>query len=213
MKLIIFGRCTPPRWVWYSICPLNKKCAYKGNFCEIYDHLFKNFPLFLYRFKFSEAYISLNIDLGFIKVLSFLDFVDQTDHLWQIYSPPRWVWYNIYPINKKCAYKGNFCEIYDHLFKNTPLFLYRFKFSEAYISPKINLGPSLKFYHFLDFADQIEHLWQLYSLHQDGSLHHLSNKQRNVPTKLISLKCMVLMLKYSLLFLYRFKFSEAYIFT
>ena len=44
-------------------------------------------PLFLYRFKFSEAYISLNIDLGFIKVLSFLDFADQTEHLWQIYSP------------------------------------------------------------------------------------------------------------------------------
>ena len=32
--------------------------------------------------KFSEAYVSLNIDLGPIKVPSFLDFADQTDQLW-----------------------------------------------------------------------------------------------------------------------------------
>ena len=50
---------------------------------------FKTSLLFLYKYKFSEAYISLNIDLGPIKVLSFLDFVDQTEKLWQIYSPQQ----------------------------------------------------------------------------------------------------------------------------
>ena len=129
-----------------------------------------------------------------LKFYHSLHFADETDHLWQIYLPKMGL-YNIYPINKKCAYKGNFCEIYDHLFKNTPLFLYRFKFSEAYISLNIDLGPSLKFYQFLDFADQTDHLWQIYSLHQDGSLHHLPNKQRNVPTKVISVKSMTIYLK------------------
>ena len=108
IKLIIFGRSTPPKGL-VSFYPINKGSAYKGNFCEIYDHLFKNTPLFLYRFKFSEAYISLNIDLGFIKFLSFLDFADQTDHLWQIYSPQGLVSLGEVP------YKGNFCEMYDHI--------------------------------------------------------------------------------------------------
>ena len=40
--------------------------------------------LFLYKFYFQKAYISLNIDLGPIKVPSFLHFADQTEQLWQI---------------------------------------------------------------------------------------------------------------------------------
>ena len=49
----------------------------------MYGHLLKNFLLFLYKFKFSQAYISLNIDLRPIKFLSFLDFADQTEQLWK----------------------------------------------------------------------------------------------------------------------------------
>ena len=63
----------------YIIYPINKKWAYKAYFCEIYGHLLKNSLLFLYKFKFSEAYISLNTDLGPIKFPSFLDFADQTE--------------------------------------------------------------------------------------------------------------------------------------
>ena len=59
------------------------------------------------------------------------------------------------------------------------LFLYKFKFSEVYISLNIDLGP-IKFLSFLDFADQTEQLWQIYSPNQDGSLHYLSNKQKQM---------------------------------
>ena len=101
--------------------------AYKGNFCEIYDHLFKNTPLFLYRFKFSEAYISLNIDLGFIKVLSFLDFVDKTYHLWQIYCPQGLVSLGEVP-TKVISVKSM------TIYLKIPHYFYtEFKFSEAYI--------------------------------------------------------------------------------
>ena len=46
-------------------------------------HLLNNFLLFPYKLKFSQAYISLNIDLRPIKFLSFLDFADQTEQLWK----------------------------------------------------------------------------------------------------------------------------------
>ena len=49
-----------------------KKLVYKAYFCEIYGHLLKISLLFLYKYKFSEAYISLNIDLGPIKILSYM---------------------------------------------------------------------------------------------------------------------------------------------
>ena len=72
----------------YIIYPINKnKRAYKAYFSEIYDHLLINSLLFLYKLKFSESYISLNIDLGPIKASSFLDFADQTEQLCQIYPP------------------------------------------------------------------------------------------------------------------------------
>ena len=45
--------------------------------------------LCLYKFKFSEAYISLNIDLGFIKVLTFLDFADETESSLADLLPPQ----------------------------------------------------------------------------------------------------------------------------
>ena len=98
----------------------------------MYGHMLKNSLLFLYKFKFSEAYISLNIDLGSIKVISFLDFVDQIEtSLADVLPPARCVWYIIYPLNKKCAYKANFCEMYGYMLKNSLLFLYRLKFSEV----------------------------------------------------------------------------------
>ena len=148
----------------------------------MYGHIPKNSLLFLYRLKFSETYVSLNIDLGFIKVLSFFDFADQTDHLSPDQLPqPGLVSYG------GSAYKGNFCEIYDHLFKNTPLFLNRFKFSEACISLNIDLG-FIKVLSFLDFVDQTDHLWQIYSPQGLVSLGE-------VPTKLISVKCMAICLK------------------
>ena len=51
----------------YLLYPLNKKLAYKTYFCEICGHLLKNFLLFLHKFKYSEACILLNIDLGPMK--------------------------------------------------------------------------------------------------------------------------------------------------
>ena len=80
IKLSNFDRSIP---LSLLLPPLSnkQKLVYIPYFCEIYGHLFKNSLLFLYKFKFSEAYISLNIDLGPIKVLSFLDFADQTEQL------------------------------------------------------------------------------------------------------------------------------------
>ena len=70
--------------------PSNKqKLVYIPYFCEIYGHLFKSSLLFLYKFKFSEACILLNIDLGPIKVTSFLHFADETEKLWQILCPQQ----------------------------------------------------------------------------------------------------------------------------
>ena len=149
--------------------------AYKANFCEMYGHML-NFPLILYK---SEAYIP-QFDMGLIKVLSFLDFVIKLISLADL-LPPRVGQFG------RSAYKGNFCEIYDHLLKNTPLFLYRFKFSEAYISLNIDLG-FIKVLSFLDFVDQTDHLWQIYCPQGLVSLGE-------VPTKVISVKCMAIYLK------------------
>ena len=110
--------------------------AYKGYFCEIYGHLLKNSLLFVCKFKCSEAYISLNIDLGPIKVLSLLDFADQTEQLW--HTPPMSLnpqndhFLLLPPLSNKqniLAYNANFCEIYGHLLKISLLLLYKFKFS------------------------------------------------------------------------------------
>ena len=137
----IFGRSTAPKgWsVW-------GKCLQTGNFCEMYDHIFKNTLLFLYRFKFSEAYISLNIDLGFIKVISFLDIVDQIDHLWQMYSPLGLVSLGEVPtkvISVKCM----------TIYLKIPSYFYTDLNFQRPISHLILIWDSLKFYHFLDFAD------------------------------------------------------------
>ena len=174
--------------------------AYKGNFCEIYDHLFKNTPLFLYRFKFSEAYISLNIDLGFIKVLSFLDFADQTDHLWQIYSPQGLVSLGEVP-TKVISVKSM------AIYLKIPYYFYTDLNFQRPISHLILIWDSLKFYHFLDFVDQTDHLWQIYSPQGLVSLGEVPTR----PTKLISVKSMTIYVKNTLIILYRFKFSEAYI--
>ena len=129
---------------------------YKAYFCEIYGHLLRNYLLFLYKFKFSEVYISLNIDFGPIKVLSFVDFADQTEKVWQIYPNPPMV-----RQFGRTAYKAYFCEIYGHLLKNYLLFQYKFKFSGVYIALNIDLGP-IKVPSFVDFADETEQLWQIY---------------------------------------------------
>ena len=137
--------------------------------------------LFLYKFKFSEAYISLNIDLRSIKVISFLDFVDQIEHLLADVLPPR---------VGQCggsAYKANFCEMYGHMLKNSLLFYTDLNFSEAYISLNIDLG-FIKVLSFFDFADETDHLWQIYSPHGLVSLGE-------VPTKVISVKSMTIYLK------------------
>ena len=54
--------------------------AYKAYICEIYGHLLKNPLSFVYKFRITQAYFSLNIDLGPIKGLSFLHFADHTKH-------------------------------------------------------------------------------------------------------------------------------------
>ena len=87
--------------------------------------------------------------------------------------------YIIYPINKEMGLQSLFCEIYGHFLKTSLLFLYKLKFSEAYVSLNIDLG-SIKVLAFLDFADQTEQLWQIYYPNQDGSLYYLSNKQKQM---------------------------------
>ena len=57
-----------------------KKLAYKAYFWEIYGHLLKNSLLFLY--KFSEAYVLLNIPLGPISPLIFLWDPLKVYHFW-----------------------------------------------------------------------------------------------------------------------------------
>ena len=59
IKLSTFGRSNPSPPLRVSQFG---RTAYKAYFCEIYGHLLKNSLLFLYRFKFSEAYILLYID-------------------------------------------------------------------------------------------------------------------------------------------------------
>ena len=74
IKLSNFGRSTPPQEL-VSLAELPTKLI---SIKSMVIYLKKSL-LFLYKFKFSEAYILLDIDLGPIKVLSFWDFVDQTE--------------------------------------------------------------------------------------------------------------------------------------
>ena len=90
-----------------------------------------------------------------------------------------------------------------HLLKNVLLFLYKFKFSEACILLNIDLAP-IKDPSFMDFADQTEQLWpDLVPSIKMGLYIMYPYKQGNGLTKLISLKCMFICLKISLLFLYK----------
>ena len=162
IKLSNFDRSSPSiKMGLYIIYPLNKEMGLpKLSSVKSMVILLKNSLLFLYKLKFSEAYVSLNIDLGSIKVsiifaLCRSNWATLTDLLPQ----PRWVFTLSIQLNKKWAYKAYFCEIYGHLLNNSLLFLYKLKFSEAYVSLNIDLGP-IKF-SFLDFADQTEQLWQI----------------------------------------------------
>ena len=149
IKLSNFDRSTAPpaRWNLYIIYPLNKKWAYKAYFCEIYGHLLNNSLLFLYKLKFSD-YVSLNIDLGPIKVHHFWTLQIKLSNFAR--STPQLDGSLHYLTNKqkKLAYKAYFCEIYGHLLKNSLLFLYKFKFSEAYISCLILIWDPLNIHHF-----------------------------------------------------------------
>ena len=80
IKLSNFDRSIP---LSLLLPPLSnkQKLVYIPYFCEIYGHLFKSSLLFLYKFKFSEACILLNIDLAPIKDPSFMHFADQTEQL------------------------------------------------------------------------------------------------------------------------------------
>ena len=62
---ITASRIYPPRVGQFG------RTAYKAYFCKIYGHVLKHFLLFPYKLKFSEAYVSLNIDLGPIEFYHF----------------------------------------------------------------------------------------------------------------------------------------------
>ena len=136
--------------------------------------MLKTSLLFLYRFKFLEAYVSLNIDLGSIKAISFLDFADQIEQIWKIYCPEGLVSLGEVP------YKGNFCEIYDQLFKNTPLVAIQILNFQRPISHSILMWDSLKFYYF--WTLQIKLIIPGRSTAPKGSLqfgsYYLTNKQK-----------------------------------
>ena len=141
-------------------------------------------PYYFYtNLNFQKAYISLNIDLGPFKSLSFSDFADQTEQLWKNCNvdemlgvlPPELVSLaellcgttssrstpskphslllpSLSNKEKKWPTKLISVKSVDHSPKNFLLFLYKFKFSEAYISLNIDLGP-IKVPSFLHFAD------------------------------------------------------------
>ena len=140
MKLIIFGRSTPPKgWsVW-------GKCLQRLISVKCMTIYLKITLLFLYRFKFSEAYISLNIDMGLIKVLSFLDFVDQTDHLWQIYSPQGLVSLGEVPTKVISVESMT-------IYLKIPHYFYTDLSFQRPISHLKFIWDSLKFYHFWTFC-------------------------------------------------------------
>ena len=114
-------------------------------------------------------------------------------------------WYIIYPINKnKRAYKGNFSEIYDHLFNKYTIISIQIEIFRGPISHLILIWDSLKFYNSWQFVDQTDQPVAHLVPKQDGSSGHLSTKnKKNVPTKVISLKTMFIYLKTTPLFLYR----------
>ena len=80
IKLSNFGRSTPPKG-WISV----GGSAYKRNFPKCMALCLKNSFCILYKFKFSD--LSHSIIWDSIKFLSFFGLCNQTDHLWQIYSP------------------------------------------------------------------------------------------------------------------------------
>ena len=85
----MFDRSTPS--IKMGLCiiyPINKGMCLPELSSVKCMAIFLKIPSYFYtNLKISESYVSLNIDLGSIKVLTFLDFVDQTDHLWLIYYP------------------------------------------------------------------------------------------------------------------------------
>ena len=123
------------------------KWPYKAYFSENYVHLLKTSLLFLYKYKFSEAYISLNIDLGPIKVLSFLDFADQTEKLWQIYCPQKICLYIIYPLHKNGLTKLINVKCMA-IYLKIPYYFYTNLNFQRPISHLILIWDPLNFYHF-----------------------------------------------------------------
>ena len=96
-----------------------------------------------------------------LKFYHVLDFADQTDHLWQIYCPLGLVSLGEVP-TKVISVKSM------TIYLKIPHYFYTDLNFQWPISHLILIWDSLKFYHFLDFVDQTDHLWQIYSP-QDGS--------------------------------------------
>ena len=147
--------------------------------------------LFPYKLKFSESYVSLNIDLGSIKVSSIIWTLqiklsnfdrsslnqDGSLNYLSLINKKKWAYqslvlWNLWPFTEKFL-----------------LFLYKLKFSEAYVSLNIDLGP-IKAPSFLDFADQTEQLCQIYPPFPYFYLPYPINK--NWHTYLISVKSMAI---------------------
>ena len=160
----------------------------------MYGHFLKNFLVFLYKFKFSEAYISVNNDLGPIKILSFLDFADQTEQLWQIYLPPKGFVSLAKLATKLISVKSK------AITSKSPIISIEIQiFRGLYISLNIDLG-SITVVSFLDFADQTEP-WQIYPHQGLVILAELS-------TKLFFVKPMASYLKISYYFYRNLNFQR-----
>ena len=92
IKLSNFDRSSPSiKMGLYIIYPINKEIGLPSLISVKSMVIFLKIHYYFYtKYKFSEAYVSPIIDLGPIKYPSFVDFADQTEQLWQIYSPfPR----------------------------------------------------------------------------------------------------------------------------
>ena len=141
--------------------------------------------------KFSEAYVSLNIDLGPIKAPSFLDFADQTEQIWknchvvellgvlplELLSltnccvaqhpadlPPKTPHsLHLHPLTNKQKYWAYKAYLYEIYghFLKISL-LFLYKFYfQKPISHLISIWNPLNIHHYLDYADQTEQLRQI----------------------------------------------------
>ena len=164
IKLSNFDRSTPPvqDGSLHYLSNKQKKWAYKAYFCEIYGHLLKNSYYFYTNWNFQRPMSHLILIWDPLNFYHFWTLQIKLSNFDRSTAPQRWVLW-VYYLSNKQKQMGLQSLVLWNLWPFTEkflLFLYKFKFSEAYISLNIDLGP-IKFLSFLHFADQTEQLWQI----------------------------------------------------